>query len=526
MNALNSQNLLRTLTTLVGLTLLGFRFQQIIRYMDTLSQIDALIAAGRAEEAGTLLKKIASKKIDRSQLIRVGWQLVRCGIPLRAIQLLRPFVRESKKTNCNATDEEKALYAGSLAQIGANLEAIELLDQVSVKKVPAALLYRGFALVNEWNYRPAIPVFLEYMETRELTEYQRAVGQLNLAACYVHERHFERASSLLNSLYQEAEKKSWVRIRGNLHELFAQNAVNAKEWKEADRYIERAEMDLKDTGGPDAFFVRKWKAILEVQRSKGKGRSLELLEDLKQEATDRMHWETVRDCDRVRSVVTQDEKLYLHLCFGTPYSSFKGWLEKDFGRSVTVPEHFEWRLGPPSKAIPVLDLLSGALSNEKENLRLGRLNHRFLIALSRDFYRPLRVAPLHALVYPGEYFSPASAAHKLYEGIRSLRIWLKTKKIPLDIEENDGQYRLLSKKGCFLRVHRNSTVGNAQGTAIEKIRERWIGEPFTVNDIMGELEMTRRTAQRFLQTAVQSGALQKINQSAQTQYVVASKKAA
>lgn len=490
--------------------------------VQTLESIDALIGSGGGKKAIDLLNKLLTRKVPREYLVRVCWQLARCGMHSKALRILSPIVRSTSRTKVTATDDEKAMYSACLTGVGATQEAISLLAEITTKDLPRAILYHGHALVKQWDYRDAIPYFSQYVESQNITPYERAVGKANLAACLVHEQMHDEALVLLEELFKEVEKNSWLLLRGNLYDLAAENAINARDWKEAEGFLARAERDLASSGGLPLFFVQKYKSIVQVCKTDASAASLLQLAEIKKQAIEKMHWETVRECDRVLATETKDEALLRHLYFGTPYDSFREWMLKSFGGSLSFGDNYVWKLGKARKPEFKMDLLNGVWKKDQEPLKVGTLSHRILVALSSDFYKPFRIAPLHALLHPGVFFSPDSAAQKIHEGIRKFRIWAKSAKIPVEIEEIAGQYRLASASTIEIHVYRANSNADSQTFRVEQLRAKWPEEYFTITEVMELFDMSRRTAQRVLQSAVESGALIREGESSARKYRVVS----
>lgn len=476
-----------------------------------LNSIDSLLESGKSVEATTVILRVLKDKIPREYVSRLAWQLVRCGLPLRGLKILNPIVRGSHKVQANPTEDEKALYAACLIRVGGNQEALGILESVSPNKVPKSIFYRGLAHLNEWRYRDSIPLFLDYLSAMRLTPYERAVGRLNLAACYVHEHQHDEALTELNTLVKDADLHQWVHLRGTLYELLAQNAVFAKEWKEAEQALRKAEQDLKGTDGNARFFVEKWRTIAEVEKSHASAASLKKISELKAKARKKMHWETLRDCDRVLAVETQNIELLQRVYFGTPYESYRAWITKMFGSKFDPPSEYLWKLGANAKQ--VIDLNSGEMG-----LKTGSFGHRVLFALSRDFYRPIRVAPLYTLLYPGEFFEPVSGTHKIHEGIYKFRSWLAKEKWGLEIEEIESQYRFGPGSRCALLLTSDSGVVSSKDAVLEKIRKQWGDKSFSISEAMKLLGMSKRSCQRVLKTGTESGELVREGAAAATVY--------
>src|SRR5205823_3880405 len=99
------------------------------------------------------------------------------------------------------------------------------------------------------------------------------------------------------------EGEHWL-LHGNALELAAQSAFDEARFDEARRLVGEAETVLGAHGGLDAFYVEKWKAMLDyvvAPRRRGHGGPLDAV---RRKARELHHWETIRDCDRLQALHT------------------------------------------------------------------------------------------------------------------------------------------------------------------------------------------------------------------------------
>ena len=86
------------------------------------------------------------------------------------------------------SDQELIEYAGSLIEVGCLQEAFGYLERVDTKKFPEALLIRSFGLFANWDYVHAIPLLEQYIDNSKISDYQKLVGKINLAASMIFEQ--------------------------------------------------------------------------------------------------------------------------------------------------------------------------------------------------------------------------------------------------------------------------------------------------------------------------------------------------
>jgi hypothetical protein len=445
---------------------------------------------------------------DRYELASVAR---RAGLPYLTLRLLWPMVRPSPKNPSKASDPEIAEYAAALVRVGASREAFELLGGINRKETPQVDLYLAHALFTQWEYERAIPLLRQYLQT-PLSPYQRVIGQVNLASAFVHERLYSEASELLQELEKETLKQRLATLYGNTLERLAELAIHQRDWRAADRHLKRADRAVTDAGGRDEFFVRKWRMILRLFQKPSS--TLKALEEFQSEAKEKEHWETARECDAYRAIVCKDEAIYLRVYFGTPYLSYRNRLSQDFGEPVHKPESFVWQIGDGRPLRRKWDLLY----NPKE-LKFDQLKQRLLRTLASDFYRPFRTAHLFAETYPGEIFRISSSRARVYEGIKSLRGWLKAEKIPLQISEKRGEYRLEScGPQISLVIPSDEWLERNTIKGMDRIRSEAGEELFSAQDVARWLKLPRRTAFEVIRQATEKQLITRLGAGAHTRY--------
>jgi len=440
-------------------------------------------------------------------------------LPSFAIQLLHPLVRPAgRHTTRPATEQEKAEYAGSLIRLGAWDEAYELLKTLDAGKLPEVWLMEAWVYFHQWKYAESIPLLEKYVVAKGITDYQRFLGNVNLAAALTYEKD-SRSTALVKGLIEVATREKYQLLKVNLLMIQIEDAVNRRDWPAADRASAMARESISEEM-LESFLARKWEAIAALYASPKSPAALAGIQKIRQEAVARGHWETLRNCDFHLAIATKDEALFRLVYFGTPFSSLRDKLVQDFGGQPEIPERFHWTpSGEPS--LPTLDLLSHKeICARVKGHKQGSLNHRLLAALLRDLYRPTRTASLHRALYEGEYFNPASSPGRVHQAIRTLKRWLKRKGLPLRIEATKGGYILALKKPCAIIVPRESTPNKHQWLT-ERLRTG-LQNPasFTAKEAARSLEMGIWKTIRLLSGSVKLGLLLRTGKANQTRYTV------
>ncbi len=449
--------------------------------------------------------------LSRQERYEVACVARRAGLPQMTLRLLASIVRPPPKHVVTATDEEKAEYGAALVRIGATKEGIELLKSLDGEKLPQVYLYLSHAHFSRWEYEESIPVLQKYLKC-PLSEYQQIIGQLNLVSAYVHERRSAEAIPLLDSLEESTKRLKLEALHGNTLERRAELAIYDRDWKMAERCLQMAEESVRNSGGLDLFFVEKWRTILSLLQDPGK--NLDGIIELRRKAVERSHWETVRECDAFRAIVCQDRDLLHKVYFGTAFPGYRERLLQDYGPSADVPPSFNWGIGNGSQYKILHPLFQGS-----RDLKQGQLKYRLLRTLITDFYRPFRVAHLFSEVYPGERFHILYSRARIHEGIKELKKWLHSKKLPFKITEQGGAYQ-------FTHLNSESAIvipgaawwARYQLRDLEQIEKQAGEKPFGAAELAKWLSIPRRTAFQRIQQGMEAGVFEKTGAGSKSKY--------
>lgn len=491
-------------------------------HSDTLQRIDQLIREGNVKTAAQLLKKLRRDKIRRTDLVNAASLARRANLAPLAIRLLNPIVRPSRKAPAQATEKEKAEYAVALIKIGAVEEALGILKTLNGSQNPEVHLYTAFGFVAEWDYENSIPSLQDYLKASGLTDYQKLIARVNLAAALVHERRSEEASHLLDELLIETESSGRHLLHGNLLELSAQNSILSDQWERAREYLRRSEAILKNTGTVYAFFVRKWKAILEVKKTGGHREALSKLQDIREEAAQLSHWETMRDCDLFEAIARDDRDLFLRLYFGTPFEAYRKKIVVEMSEPEKMPTEYCYLLGQGERGRFVFDLETGENTRNRMRLKVGQVLHRLLATLCSDFYRPFSLTRLHSSVYAGEYFNPVTSPHRIHHALKCLRAWFKRSHLPFVIEEKAAHYRLVSREACTIRIPLSGLARDKGTFDLSRLRNAFPGETFSAHEAARALGISWRSTIRVLNKGLSDESLARVGAGSITRYRFAS----
>ncbi len=485
-----------------------------------LNNIEILIRTGESNKARRVLSNYRSSSLTRTDRHDLAALARRAGLPLMTLRLLTPIVRPPAKQPMKASERERAEYAAALVRVGATTEAIEMLQGIDPSKTPQVHLYFAHALFTRWEYEAAVPFLEKYVDHAPDT-YQRIIGKMNLASALVHERKISSAQAVLHDLEDETKREKLRALHGNTLERLAELAIDRGQWREAERYLTRAEADVDAAGGFDEFFVRKWRYISDLLQKKS--HSAQRLLTLRTEAIQREHWETVRECDAYLARATNNVPLFHRVYFGTPYPSYRKRLLVDFGLSTRLPDSFDWCFEGELPPTRILDFLREPVVKAHPTIKLGQVKHRLLRVLTSDFYRPFRVANLFSEIYAGECFHIESSPARVHQGVKELKKWFLRHRIPLRLTEKSGGYRLVAR-GARIAItvptpewwERHALGG------IERVRHSAGTRPFSTEDVVRWLRISRRSAANWLRLAIEKDRITKIGAGPQTRYCLKS----
>jgi len=486
-----------------------------------IQQIQGLIAEGKVDSARHFFASIPLNKLPRPLLVEAADLARRLSLPLVAIQILNPVVRPQSRKPIRPNEQEKAEYAGCLIAIGAGAEGEILLNQVDEAVAPQSLLYRAFYCFSQWRYGEAIPFLKRYLDSSSLSEYQLLVGRVNLAAALVNDGGNTSLPDLLKEIRLETTAKSFHRLGANALELSAQLAVARGSWDEALGYLDQAERLFDSTKTLDSFFVHKWRTLVETLKSKGSGESLQNLARLRETASVRAHWETVRECDLYQSIATGDSELALHVYFGTPFEGYRQRMLRVLPFILNIPEYFDLELGKQKIRQQRLDLRTPLIGTQQEGEALKGKLYDLMSCLASDFYRPFRVASLFSHLYPTDHYHPQHSPQRIYQLLRRLRRRLESSRLSLMIVESKSTYRLKSQKGICLRVSRRCGNGNTRKLRLDELRRHFHDEEFTAEQASQTLRTSQATALRLLKSATERERITKIGAGPSCRYKVA-----
>lgn len=470
-----------------------------------ISEIDNLIKNGNLFKARQIINNVDLKKIARDEAVTWASLSRRCRNFTTALRILKPYIFPSYADAKKATDEEIIEYASSLRGMGAYHAALDLLNTLDSELLPTTYLHKSFCLFAQWNYSESLPFLQKYIEHPNISDYERIVGKVNLASALIGIKDYESANRILLELQVETNNEKFRQLHINTLEMLSQIDIflfNNPEQARS-RLISTLKMVPPDNSDISQLFLKKWLAIAE---SKIAGKIVDHFEEIVDLARELSHWETIRDLEYHRALITNDLELIKKLYFGTPYQLFRDKILKDFD-SESLGESYFW--GDQNSNL-VIDLSTGNI-NDRLAIESGSIVHKVLICLCRDFYRPTPVLNLFQSLYPGEFFDIDTSINRTVQSIRRLRKFLNDSKIPIEIIEEKSEYQLKLTGSLCLTLPRQFLPLDKTQLQIIKLKDAIDDNRFTAKQIESSLGLSRSAIQRLLSDAVSVGLIKQFS---------------
>lgn len=483
--------------------------------LDLIQSLETRIRKGFISSVQKDLQDLNIREIPREHVISLANLARRVGLINKTLSFLNKIVRPENTFQTPATPREKAEYAVALQKMGAIKEAMDLLNEVNKEHLPEKLLYMSFCLFAQWNYKEALPLLREYVESDGLSEYMKTVGQVNLAAALVIAKENDEADGLLKSLEEHALGNQLNFLYGNIMELSAQLSVNQNNMNKAREYLNSALKQFKDFDSPDSLFVHKWLAIVECLEENTITNSLQ---KVIAKASSYGHWETLRHCDLIIATITgqrdQLEKVY----FGTPHKAYRLKILNEVSPPWSPPEHYTYSGGfkNPSRTFDL------ELGNEKDlslNIPNGQLIHQLMILLCSDLYKPTSLGRLHSYLFDSEYFNPFTSPDRIYQLMKRLKSWLGENNIPVKVKSGSGGYTIELQSAYGFVIPKAPLPYEPTALGVRKL-QRLAGREFSGKEARQKSGLKLSTMTRLLNAALEEGLIEKVGNGPKTRYKI------
>lgn len=484
-------------------------------------EVEALIRAGQRDQARELLLKLKGKIIPRARACEMADLARRSGLLQLAMQIMMPIVRPKVPLSPPPSDQEISSYAIILLGFGASLEALELLENGSPQNAEV-LLAKAFSYMNRWDYECASVHLREYLQIGSMSQYQQMIARVNLAACLAAMSRIHEAQVLIDLILRETFDQQWNLLHKNALEIGAQMAIQSRNWSLTETMLLRASEKSEVAFNTDDVFIKKWKAIFQIEKEGPNPILLEEFSQIQAEAHRNGHWETIRDCDYYKALSLKDEKLFLKVYFGTPFRSYRQRIAKRAEGWIDIPLSYIRQMSSED-SLRVFDLNSGEENLGSAKLKPGKSLFNALSTLVADAYRPFMIGSLHAAVFPGEHFNPQSSPRRISFLLHRLRDWFQENQIPLQIEFSKEGYRLKSDGSYAFQLVTQSQMPMDQEPAhylvmLQKLKQGWQNIHFTAIDVASKLGISERSARYFIRWALEKNKVERLGAGRSTQY--------
>jgi tetratricopeptide (TPR) repeat protein len=494
-----------------------------MNYEKFLIEADKLIKEGKNQLVAKSISTLERSKIPRIHYATLSSLAIRVHQNNFVIKLLAPLVHSETPLAVPLSPVELGSYACALALVGANEEALELFESLETEDQPDIYLQRSLALFRIWEADKAIPFLSKYIESEKTTPYRKIVGRVNRFAAYIstldtpEEVLIEEAASLLAITKAEGHHL----LHANCLELKAQFLLLRKErFDEAIDTLKEAQAIFEGKDSLYSLFVSKWLAIAELLNEGPKEHLVKNLKDIRQQALERHHWESVRECDLFLAKSTGDKELFLQLYFGTPFESYRKRMLTLVQPDYEIPRTLVRQLGEGPSEL-TFDLIKGQLdSDPTKKIKLGGLVHRLFVCLGQDSYKPIRIPAIGRFLFPEEYYDPQITSHKVHQIIGRLREWFEENEIPLQVQQYSGHYSLKATKPIGLRILSGSSKEPADLSPIHALEDNFGESDFSATEAASALKVSLSTVHRLLRKGVKGGEVDKIGQGKNSRYFV------
>lgn len=468
--------------------------------------LDQSLRQGRHGAVRQELSRLNAREAPRASLEALANVARRAGVYSLALRLLNPVCRPAQGLRRNASAGELVEYGMALVKNGSLDEALGIFRGIDGEIEPRAWLYRAFAHFPRWEYAEALPFLGKFLERVPEDSYEHRIAQVNRLAALIFVNDSGRAGPLSRSLLELTARDGQRLLQANVLELSAQLAIQGGDFQVARDRLEDARRLLGEAPVGDRLFVEKWQAVIRLTESSGL--DAEPLSEVRKAAKLQGHWETLRDCDfhEARHRVRPD--LFSRLYHGTPHTAYRTRLLETLKRYGAPPEYYVREADRSKVGIreAVLDVQSAAWKGGKALFRPGGVEHRLLLQLNRDYYKPERIGSLFAAVYPDEYFNPVSSPLRVHQAMRRLRRSLSAAKIPVRIREEAHQYFLVPRE-CGITSSASEIAPELRELELRfRPLQRLIGDaPVSARELSRESGLSISTVTRLLNEAREAG---------------------
>lgn len=466
-----------------------------------------MVRAGRGQEVARELKAIPRGELPPEALARIANLSWRINRPRTGLRLLFPELRRQRNLRASTNPDAFAEYAACLVEVGALSEASQILREIEPGHIKAKF-YLALLLFRQWDYEGALPLLQSYLE-KIPADYHQLVVRVNLAAAEVVTERFDQALKNLTDLEAELIENHHHLLLGNVYEIWSQIHFAEHDHKRALALLHKSDQLLRQTRNMGWLYTRKW--ILLNERAASGQDWPPLAEDpeellLRETAVGMGSWETIRELDLYRSLMSGDSGRLNQVYFGSPLPAYRRRVLKLQSSSAPALELSEvFRLGSneAKDVFRLKDILHGTSVNGPTFLE-----RRLLAILVSDLYAPFRTGQIFSQLFPEEYYDLDTSPDRVFQIVRRLRSWLRQNCGSSEIVFSPRGYRLsLDSRSAFLieRPAVNSESFSKVDLELRRVLECFGRESFSARDLGEKIGRSQRSANRLIRTLVDEG---------------------
>lgn len=480
-----------------------------------LRQAEAWIRLARFGEARSLLRELLYRRLPRRHRAPAARLARLCHQPDWSLRLLA-------SVRTKATASERAEYGMALSLVGATHEALEVLSGLEHLNHPQVIEAVILAYFRRWDWNGALP-FLEKLQRSGHSGADPLFAQYYLGRALLHgQGEVLKARRIFTSLAENADDARRPDLAYEARIALSDTFYVARDWAGACDLLDR----LNPTHGPgarsDARLHRDMlRARSQLWLTHGSQEAHSKLRAVRHKLAVKGRWERVRQCDFHEAWAMGDQDLLLHLFFGTPYPVARALFERTLNElgAGPLPDTYRWRLGDPTREardVPLLRLQTAP------NVALAASGvARTLSALTHDFYASTTPALLHERAFGESRYDPTRSPPRVRKALSRLRLWIDEEGLPLKVVKGSkvlaGSLRLTASHPMDLEVPRLREPART-GSLLLKLREHFGNASFSAEALASVLDVSDRSARRYLAEPIQSGHCVKLGKGPSTRY--------
>ena len=409
-------------------------------------------------------------------------------------------------TNVQAYPEFYLEYAALLSEVG----AFEIAGKIFSQFVEGSYRWQGFYLalhkMKIWDFHAAEKYLVHFLNEED-DEYWHKVAELNLIFCQIFNRKIESAQENLERLQLLDNKKL---ILGTIQEQMGEVHFLQGQYEKSKTCLNNATNLLQGTANPIFLFARKWQLILQLKET---GKLPSDWEAFSLQCRKQGYWEVLRDMDFYRSHVTEDELLLNRVYFGTPHEQYRKRLLLE---TEWTPSN-EWLYGTPPNDW-IWSRQKAELFFRDQKIPLPDLFRRLLQCLSDDLYRQNATGYIFDALYPADHFHPEFARQRIYSLISRFRKYCSENEIPFEVESHHLGFQITRASIEYFNVQKPILWDLSFDEKIEKLMSHFGNKEFSANEAAEFLQTSKRTLNRLLTLAVDTGSLIRTGKSRNIRY--------